>query len=904
MARPRNCIRITLSVALFMVSGLAFLLAAPSAAAPTPHGPVYAFTDSGLGVNSAVTGGNGTAGNPYIIEGWEINASTGHGIHLLNTNAHVIIRNLSIHSGGYQFSGIYLQNARNVRIENVTLRENDYGLLQYSGGPVRLANSTLIDNDDGVRVTSASYTQVNSTTIRGSFFSIWLNGTDYVNISNSDLHDNYYGIYSDDGDWNRIIGNRMWNNTFGLRLQNSRYAFVGGNTFTSEGLTLTGLNPSHFNSHTIPTGNMVNGKPLYYHSNCLGTSVEGIPVGQLIFAGCTNARAANLTITDTDYGLGVYYPSGGWVNDTTLSSNIHWGIDTYGGSGLSILRSTAEGDGDGGMMINRMTGALLRGNSVSSSYYGALVSNSANATLDSNNMSYDYNGVYLWASSTAVVTNNILWNDTNGLYHDGGGSGTVIASNVFSRNLYAAYVRYATNLIVRDNNASWNDEGIWVRDSPGATLLRNSLFSQRYSGVTVLDSNAPVMRDNRAVANGDGLVVTASRYSIMATNTVVGNAYRGIAYFNTRDATIDRNNASSNIHGIYLWNTNYDTLSNNTFYRNTGNGLYLGNSLINVIHHNSFLGNVIQAFDSGAPWNDWNLSYGGGGNYWSNYTGVDVCRGPSQTDCTGPDGLGDTSFNIGFGAYDYQPLMRAPSLPNSPPTASFTYSPTPVHTTSTVTLDATGSWDYEDDEATLQVRWDWNNDGTWDTNWSTTKVATRQYGQVGSYTVRLQVRDRSGLNSTTTRSISVTLPPVSVVLLLQGTTFPTSASVEFSANVTGGQGPYTYLWDFGDGSTSTEARPSHSYARASTYIIVLTVTDSQGQSSRVTSVVVVADATTPPGGGGGFPLPLSGAMLWVVLGAVIGVAALAIGLAVKRRRGPREPSSVPPKDDLGLGLPP
>jgi PKD repeat protein len=44
----------------------------------------------------------------------------------------------------------------------------------------------------------------------------------------------------------------------------------------------------------------------------------------------------------------------------------------------------------------------------------------------------------------------------------------------------------------------------------------------------------------------------------------------------------------------------------------------------------------------------------------------------------------------------------------------------------------------------------------------------------------------------------------------------------------GGQDPYTYLWDFGDGVTSTLQFPTHTYAIPDIYNVCLTITDSQG----------------------------------------------------------------------------
>ena len=51
------------------------------------------------------------------------------------------------------------------------------------------------------------------------------------------------------------------------------------------------------------------------------------------------------------------------------------------------------------------------------------------------------------------------------------------------------------------------------------------------------------------------------------------------------------------------------------------------------------------------------------------------------------------------------------------------------------------------------------------------------------------------------------------------------------------KGSVTYLWNFGDGQTETTPTPSHTYAAALTYNVVLTVTDSKGQQASATKVV-------------------------------------------------------------------
>ncbi|MBB83564.1 MAG: hypothetical protein CL931_07105 [Deltaproteobacteria bacterium] len=66
-------------------------------------------------------------------------------------------------------------------------------------------------------------------------------------------------------------------------------------------------------------------------------------------------------------------------------------------------------------------------------------------------------------------------------------------------------------------------------------------------------------------------------------------------------------------------------------------------------------------------------------------------------------------------------------------------------------------------------------------------------------------------------------------------------TVSFTNNSTGDY--MSLLWDFGDGATSTDENPDHTYAEAGTYTVTLTLATSQGTSAR-TSQVIVAGAPT------------------------------------------------------------
>ncbi|MFC0106054.1 ThuA domain-containing protein [Kibdelosporangium aridum] len=57
-------------------------------------------------------------------------------------------------------------------------------------------------------------------------------------------------------------------------------------------------------------------------------------------------------------------------------------------------------------------------------------------------------------------------------------------------------------------------------------------------------------------------------------------------------------------------------------------------------------------------------------------------------------------------------------------------------------------------------------------------------------------------------------------------------------------GPVTYRWEFGDGSTSTEANPTHTYSARGQFNAKLTVTDTGGKSG-VANVIVTSGNTAP-----------------------------------------------------------
>jgi PKD repeat protein len=65
-------------------------------------------------------------------------------------------------------------------------------------------------------------------------------------------------------------------------------------------------------------------------------------------------------------------------------------------------------------------------------------------------------------------------------------------------------------------------------------------------------------------------------------------------------------------------------------------------------------------------------------------------------------------------------------------------------------------------------------------------------------------------------------------------------TVTFSGSATGGTAPYTFTWNFGDGTSATGSSAGHAYAAQGSYIVTLSVTDANGQSALVSKTIAIA----------------------------------------------------------------
>ncbi len=177
--------------------------------------------------------------------------------------------------------------------------------------------------------------------------------------------------------------------------------------------------------------------------------------------------------------------------------------------------------------------------------------------------------------------------------------------------------------------------------------------------------------------------------------------------------------------------------------------------------------------------------------------------------------------------------------PPAPPLAGFTYSISDLVVT---------FMDESTDDGSI-VAWDWQfGDGTF----STEQHPVHTYGSAGVYDVTLTATDDGGLSGELLQVIDLpdtTPPPVDVPPVADFTFAVDALQVNFTDTSTDADGVVeTWLWDFGNGETSTLQHPVHLYAVAGQYTVTLEVTDDDGLSASDTVVVEVIDLPVDEGG--------------------------------------------------------
>lgn len=178
---------------------------------------------------------------------------------------------------------------------------------------------------------------------------------------------------------------------------------------------------------------------------------------------------------------------------------------------------------------------------------------------------------------------------------------------------------------------------------------------------------------------------------------------------------------------------------------------------------------------------------------------------------------------------------------------------------------------------------------------ATVANGTHLYHVPGNYTVTLTVSDSIGDVASVSFQVQVVFAPLTVDASVSPAEGVAPFQATFNASATGGEGPYTFRWNFGDGTAvSTVANGTHTFARAGNYTVSVSVEDAYGsyvnESLRVEATQPAPPVLKPPNNS-----ETTGLEIGIAIGIVVGaVAGGSVAYSWARRSRPTPPTNPPP----------
>jgi parallel beta-helix repeat protein len=518
-----------------------------------------------------------------------------------------------------------------------------------------------------------------------------LSGRSNVTSKNTNIKDFSYGILLSDSSNISITGNHITNNRWGgIGLWGASNNTISGNHITNNsgiGITLTGLFGSSnnrvagnvlvndglsvWNSYgNVIVDNLVNGKPLVYLEGVSDVVVED--AGQVILVNCNSIKVENLNLSNTYIGVQLWRTRYTTIAGNNITNN-SYGISLEDSSNNnSISGNTIANNSEAGIRLTY--GIHSKNNSIVGNYIinnGYGIESGAENSISGNTITNNSIGISLDSSYYSSIVGNQITNNSYGISFGSWSNYNGISENNITNNEYGIRLSGSSNnSIVGNNIAANNWTGILLRDSSNYNSVHENNITNNYDGIALEGSSENIISGNNITNRYEGIFLFgSSNNNTLFGNNISDNQY-GIEVVGSSGNTLFRNNITNNSdEGIYIHGSSGNTVFGNNIANNrlvgidisldSSNNTICGNKIVsnecgirfyqssnNFVYHNNFKNNTYQVYTSFyISTNVWDNGYPSGGNYWSDYSGVDQKDGLNQ-DQLGSDGIGDTPYVI------------------------------------------------------------------------------------------------------------------------------------------------------------------------------------------------------------------------------------------------------------------
>ena len=225
-----------------------------------PSSPIHIEGNYGFTQENGVVRGNGTAENPYVIEGLDISADNGNGIEIIGTDAYFVIRNCLIHEAN---NGILLKNVRNARIEKVFIvNVKKYGISLYSDSEYISSRNNHIDNCTFKDVYTGVYLSpysdqniISNCTFDGGTYGIVLDEAYYNLVTSCKIRSmKIYGVQLYIAHKNVIERCTIMDCGYGIGILKSLSNYIFHNNFIRNTIQVDSINSKNYFDDGYPSG--------------------------------------------------------------------------------------------------------------------------------------------------------------------------------------------------------------------------------------------------------------------------------------------------------------------------------------------------------------------------------------------------------------------------------------------------------------------------------------------------------------------------------------------------------------------------------------------------------------------------------------------------------------------------